>query len=268
MSIKLIAIDMDGTLLNSDHAVSQKVAESIRTAQAQGVEIILATGRPFSGMKPHIDALGIYNRGTYCISNNGALIQNFATGEVVYESLLTHEDYDRIEKLSRNFDVSMHVISEGALYTPNTAIGRYVVYESYLSNIPLIYRAPEDMESHRLYTKCLFSDVPEKLALVEAQIPEPFYEQYTVVKSAPFYLEFLHLDSSKGRALQRIANEFGLKKEEIMCIGDHQNDFSMFEVAGTKVAMGNAIELLKTHADFITTTNDQDGVAVAIERYL
>lgn len=268
MSIKLIAIDLDGTLLNDQHMVSDRVRQSIQYAQNKGVQIILASGRPYSGMAPILHDLGIYNDKNYVISNNGAMIRDITTGKAIHENVLGYDDYLKIEALSRELDVFMHVVSDQCLYTANRDIGRYTVYESYLSNIPLVYRPLLEMDSEICYSKCMFSDDPKLLAEVEKRVPQEFYEHYEVVKSASFYLEFLRKNSTKGYALQKIANELGIKSSEIMCMGDHENDFSMFKVADTKIAMGNAIDLLKEHATFITKTNSEDGVAIAIEKYI
>lgn len=268
MSIKLIAIDLDGTLLNEQHQVSDRVRQSIQYAQDKGVQIVLASGRPYSGMAPILHDLGIYNDKNYVITNNGAMIRDITTGKAIHENVLSYDDYLKIETLSRELDVFMHVVSDQCLYTANRVIGRYTVYESYLSNIPLVYRPLSEMNEDVCYSKCMFSDDPELLDAVEKRIPQEFYDQYEVFKSASFYLEFLRKNSTKGYALQKIANELNLAGSEIMCMGDHENDFSMFKVAETKIAMGNAIDLLKEHATFITDRNDEDGVAIAIEKYI
>lgn len=268
MSIKLIAIDLDGTLLNAQHLVSDRVRQSIQYAQDKGVQIVLASGRPYSGMAPILHDLGIYNDKNYVITNNGAMIRDITTGKAIHENVLSYDDYLKIEALSRELNVFMHVVSDQRLYTANREIGRYTVYESYLSDIPLVYRPLSEMDEDVCYSKCMFSDDPKLLAEIEKRVPQEFYDHYEVFKSASFYLEFLRKNSTKGYALQKIANELNLEGSEIMCMGDHENDFSMFKVADTKIAMGNAIDLLKEHATFITKTNHEDGVAIAIEKYI
>lgn len=268
MSIKLIAIDLDGTLLNSQHLVSDRVKKSIEMAQAKGVQVVLASGRPYSGMEPILKDLNIYNDKNYVITNNGALIRDITTGDAVYENFLNYDDYLKIEALASKLNIFMHVVSDGCLYTADREISRYTVFESYLSNIPLIYRPVEEMTPDLCYTKCLCSHDPAILAEAEKLVPEEFYEEYEVFKSASFYLEFLRKNSTKGYVLQKIIEELNLTSDEVMCMGDHENDFSMFKVAGTKIAMGNGIDLLKDNATFVTTTNNEDGVAIAIEKFV
>ncbi len=268
MSIKLIAIDLDGTLLNEHHLVSDRVRQSIQYAQDKGVQIVLASGRPYSGMAPILHDLGIYNDKNYVITNNGAMIRDITTGAAIHENSLNYSDYIKIEALSRELNVCMHVVSDQCLYTANREIGYYTVYESYLANIPLVYRPASEMDEDICYSKCMFSDDPKLLDVVEKRVPKEFYDDYEVFKSASFYLEFLRKNSTKGYALQKIANELGFDSSEIMCMGDHENDFSMFKVADIKIAMGNAIDLLKEHATFMTKTNNEDGVAIAIEKYI
>lgn len=268
MSIKLIAIDLDGTLLNSQHRVSDRVKQSIECAQAQGVQIILASGRPYSGMLPYLKELAIKNDKNYVITNNGANIRDIDSGYAFHDNALSYEDYIRIEALSRQLDVNMHLVSDQCLYTANEQIGRYTVWESYLSNIPLVYREVAKMTEDMYYNKCIFSDEIARMAGLEKHIPQSFYDDYEVFRSASFYLEFLRKNSTKGYALQKIADEMNLQGSEIMCIGDHENDFSMYKVAEIKIAMGNGINLLKENATFITKTNNEDGVAIAIEKYI
>ena len=268
MSIKLIGIDLDGTLLNSQHLVTDRVRESIRYAQDKGVQIVLASGRPFSGMFPILRDLKISNEKNYVITNNGSMIRDISTGEVLHQNALSFEDYLHIEKLASSLSIAMHVVSDRFVYTADRNIGKYTVYESYLSSIPLVYRPVDEMTDDICYSKCMFSAESDMLEAIIPRIPDEYYEKYEVYRSASFYLEFLRKNSTKGFALQKIAKEFGLKSSEIMCLGDHENDYSMFHVADTKIAMGNGIDLLKENATFVTTTNNEDGVAVAIEKYI
>lgn len=268
MNIKLIAIDLDGTLLNSQHLVSNRVRESIQYAQDKGVQIVLASGRPYSGMAPILQELSIYNEKNYVITNNGSMIRDITTGEVLHQNALSFDDYLHIESLASTLNITMHVVSDRYVYTADRNIGRYTVYESYLSNIPLVYRPVNEMTDDICYSKCMFSAEPSILASIIPKIPKEYYEKYEVYKSASFYLEFLRKNSTKGFALQKIATEFGLESSEIMCLGDHENDYSMFDVADTKIAMGNGIDLLKDNATFVTTSNNEDGVAVAIEKFI
>lgn len=268
MDIKLIAIDLDGTLLNSDHVISDNVRKSIEYAQNKGVQIVLASGRPYSGMEAILKELNIQNEQNAVITNNGAMIRDIASGDVRYKNVLSYEDYVKVEALSRELDVNMHVVSDDCLYTARRNIGRYTVFESYISKIDICYRPAEEMTEEICYSKCMFSDDPALINRIEGLIPESFYQEYEVFKSAPFFLEFLRKNSTKGYALKQIADAMNLHRSQIMCMGDHENDFSMFNVADTKIAMGNGIDLLKQHATFITSTNNEDGVARAIERFI
>lgn len=268
MAIKLIAIDMDGTLLNSDHKVTERVKESIHYAKSKGVQVILATGRPFSGISPYLLELGLNSEQDFCISNNGSYIHHAHTGEITAKETITFDDYRAIEALSRELGVCMHTHIDSCIYTSNEKISRYTVIESYLSNTQLVYRALDKMSPDEPYIKCVFSDQPSLLDEVEGQIPEDFRQRFNVVKSATFYLEFLSKKASKGNALQKVAKSLSIQPSEMMCMGDQENDFSMFAVAETKVAMGNGIKLLKDNATFITTTNNEHGVAIAIEKFV
>jgi len=116
--------------------------------------------------------------------------------------------------------------------------------------------------------KVMFIDEPEILSAAIKKIPQEFYQKYTVVKSAPYFLEFLHIKANKGLGVKKLAEKLNIKKEEVICIGDAGNDTHMVEYAGLGVAMGNAVQELKDIADFVTLSNEEHGVAHVIDRFI
>ncbi|AXF77702.1 sugar-phosphatase [Erwinia tracheiphila] len=268
MAIKLIAIDMDGTLLNPQHEVTAGVKEAIRAALDKGVSIVLATGRPFIGVQRYLMELDLEHKGQYCITNNGALVQLAASGDCVAEVTLDYDDYRYFEQLSRDLGVHFQALTKSLLFTANKDISEYTVHESFLTGIPLRFRTVEEMDKSATFPKVMMIDSPEILNDAIKRIPQDAHDRYTIMKSSPYYLEILHRQVNKGAGVKMLSERLGLVREEVMAIGDQENDLAMLDFAGTGVAMGNGIASVKSVAQFVTKTNQEDGVAYAIERFV
>ncbi|MCF3943200.1 sugar-phosphatase [Oceanobacillus alkalisoli] len=265
---KLIAIDMDGTLLNDHHQVSKETKDTLMKAKEHGAKIVLCSGRPIVGMRQYIADLNLNEADDYAIAYNGAYIENTNTGEVVSEFSLEYKHLVELHDLSVELNVPMHYFDHEELYTPNKAISKYTVLESFLNDISLNYCPVDEFPKEQSIPNIMFIDEPVKLSEALKQLPKELADTYAMVKSAPHFAEFTHLKATKGNAVKRLAERLGIKQEEIMAIGDNGNDRSMIEYAGCGVAMENAIPELKEVADYQTLTNNEDGVAHAIEKLL
>lgn len=263
---KLIAIDMDGTLLNDRHEVPEDVKYTLAEAKKQGIKIVLCSGRPIGGIRSYIKALNLNQEGDFAIAYNGALVQDTHTNEVVAELSLGHADLVKLYELSMELKTPMHFFDTKGVYTPNADISDYTVLEAYLSEIPLGYRQVSDIPTNISIPKIMFVNHPDKLNRTIEELPKSLNKQYTIVQSAPYFLEFVHPSASKGNAVKMLAEQLGIKQEETMTIGDNGNDLSMIEYAGCGVAMGNAIPEVKAAADFQTRSNNESGVAYAIRK--
>lgn len=267
MNIKLVALDIDGTLLTSDGQVTPEVFQAIQDAKAQGVHVVLATGRPRSGVLRLLEELHLNQPGDLVITFNGGLIQDVHTGETLYEEHLSYNDYLDIEALARKLAVPMHASTKSGIYTANRNIGTYTVHEAKLVHSDLFYRTPKEMEQHTVL-KCMYVDEPEVLERIISSIPDSFYDRFTIVRSAPFYLEILPKTVDKGQALLHLASKLHLSPEQVMAVGDQENDQAMLEVAGLPVAMDNASPELKKIAKVVTRSNDESGVAYALRKWV
>ena len=247
MSIKLIAVDIDGTLVNSQKEITPEVFSAIQDAKEAGVKVVIATGRPIAGVAKLLDDLQLRDEGDYVVTFNGALVQETATGHEIISESLTYEDYLDMEFLSRKLGVHMHAITKDGIYTANRNIGKYTVHESTLVSMPIFYRTPEEMADKEI-VKCMFIDEPDK--------------------SAPFYLELLKKNVDKGSAITHLAEKLGLTKDQTMAIGDEENDRAMLEVVGNPVVMENGNPEIKKIAKYITKSNDESGVAHAIRTWV
>jgi len=267
MSIKLIAIDIDGTLINSDHQLTNEVHAAIQEAKKQGIRVVLCTGRPVIGLQKLLTELDLFSDEDFAISFNGSLVQKTKSNEIISQFGLTHEDYLDIELLARKINVHMHAETDEAIYTANRDISPYTIHEVKLTDMPLKYRTQEEMTADYSIIKMMMIDEPAILDAAIAKIPQSFYDKYTISKSTPFFLEFMNKQVDKGAALGRLADYLGLDVSEVMAIGDNENDLTMIRYAGLGVAMGNAVDSVKEAADVITLTNDEHGVAAAIKKY-
>ena len=268
MAIKLIAIDMDGTLLNPQHQITSRVKAAIAAARDKGVAVVLATGRPFVGIQRHLDELGLVQEGQYCVTYNGALVQKADTGECVAETPVSFTDYLYYEQLSRELGVKFQALTHSHMYTANKDISRFTIHEVGLTGMPLRYRAVDEMDTSLVFPKVMMIDEPEILDAAIARLPPEVHERNTLLKSAPFFLEILHKSVNKGTGVKLLSERLGIQPEEVMALGDQENDLAMIEFAGTGVAMGNAIDSLKAAAQFVTKSNQDDGVAYAIEKFV
>lgn len=265
MAIKLIAIDMDGTLLNHKHEITPAVKQAIACARKQGVYVVLATGRPYIGIERYLLELDLHEDGEYCITNNGALVQRAVNGDTVSEATLDFNDYLYLERLSRQLKVHFHALDFHTLYTANRDISPYTVNEAYLTGMPFKFRRVDEMDTMLRFPKVMMIDEPEILQQAISQIPPEAFKRYTIMKSAEYYLELLSNQANKGEGVKALAEHLHLTADQVMAIGDQANDLAMINFAGTGVAMGNATDEIKAASQFVTNTNMEDGVAVAIQ---
>lgn len=258
MAIKLIAIDMDGTLLNPDKKLTQTVKSTILEAKKAGIKIVLCTGRPFPGVTYYLNELNLKNEGDYVITYNGALVQKTDTGEVLANHTMTYKDYLKLSFEAEKAEVHFQAIHSEKIFTPNKDISEFTVLDSFVNGISLHYRLSEEMDKHVSYNKLMMVDTEEKLDEGITKLPERLWDEYTVLRSEPVLLEFLNKDASKGNALKDLARVLRYSRSQLLAIGDSGNDIDLIEYAGIGVAMGNAKDEVKDAADAVTLSNSED----------
>ncbi len=264
---KLVAIDMDGTLLKEDKTISERTKKAIQSAREKGVTVVLATGRPIEGVSRYLEELNMYTEHDYVLSYNGALIQKTKSKEAVAKVALKGEDLHYLRKLSDELGVNIHAFSEKrGLITPKNS--KYTEVEAEINNIEIHEMNIDNIPDDEVMIKIMMIDEPEILGEAMEKLPKEVYEKYTVVRSAPFFLEFLNKSVNKGVGVELLAKHLGVKQEEVITFGDAGNDLHMIEYAGLGVAMGNAFDEVKEAANYITDTNENDGVAKAIEKFI
>ncbi|MFP7299013.1 sugar-phosphatase [Neobacillus niacini] len=263
---KLIAIDIDGTLMNDRKEITKEVNDAIQAAKAKGVKVVICTGRPIAGVRSIIEELKLNDEDDFVVTFNGALVQNTYSKDVESQITLNYNDLKEIHDLSLKLNSPLHFFDTENLYTPNRKISTYTIHEAHINKIPLNYLPIDEVPKDMLISKVMYIDEPERLNATIANIPEFFWDKYTFVKSTPFFLEILDPRVSKGNAIKQLAEKLSIKQEEVICIGDGENDLSMIEYAGCGVAMANAVSVVKEVAQFQTLSNNENGVAYAIEK--
>ena len=263
---KLIALDMDGTLLTTDKKISKNNEEAIKAADATGVKIVLASGRPLNGLNRYLEELDLLKGEDYVLSFNGGLVQN-TRGKIVSKVSLRGSDLKKIYKVSKELNVNIHAYStKDGLITPKTS--ECTEYEATINGININIRDFNEVDDDEDIIKVMMIDPQEILDPVIEKLPGELYEKYSVFKSAPYFLEFTHKEVDKGLGLKRLGEYLGIMREEIIACGDAGNDLSMVKYAGLGVAMENATPEVKEAANFITTSNDEDGIAKVIEKFI
>ncbi|QMU09095.1 sugar-phosphatase [Levilactobacillus suantsaii] len=266
MTIKLIAIDIDGTLLNENNELAPATIDAVKAAESQGIKVVLCSGRPLSGVAPYIKKLGISGDDQYAITYNGSVAQS-VTGNILINHSLTFDDYIDLEAFSRKVGVNFQIETPDYIYTANKNISPYTIFESNLVTMLIRYREVSEMPRDVTISKAMYVAEAKDIDRIKPLIPQDFRDKYYVVQSTPFFIEVMNKAASKGNALRGLADKLGLTADNIMTLGDQGNDLTMIEYAGLGVAMGNAIDDVKQAADAVTLTNAEDGVAAAIRKY-
>lgn len=263
---KLIALDMDGTLLNEEKKISKENYLAIKQAREKGIKVVLATGRPTKGIERYLGKLDLINDEDYCVTYNGSLVVNTGTKEELTKILLTSEDVHYLYDLSKKLDVNIHALTTEGCIAPK--LSKYTKLEIEMNDIPFHQIDFSAVDNTIPVAKVMFIDKENKISSAIKNLPKEVYEKYTVVRSEPFFLEFLDKKVNKGTGIKSLAEKLGIKQEEVICIGDAGNDIHMIKYAGLGVAMGNAFPEVKRVADYITLSNEENGVAHVINKFI
>lgn len=260
--IKLVALDLDDTLLRTDLTISPRAKKAIKEAVEQGTLVTLATGRMYASALPYAQDLGL---DLPLITYQGALVK-YADGRVVHQQPLELKHAKALLKRLREYSFQINVYINDELYIEEESpeLERYArVCKVPYHVVPNLVEAIKTEPS-----KILVIGDADKLDDLYKELTGDFRDIVHITKSKSFFLEFAHPLATKGRALHSLATSLGFTAEEVMAVGDSQNDLDMIKYAGLGVAMGNAVPQIKELARYITCKNDDDGVAEAIEKFV
>lgn len=277
MKVKAIIMDVDGTLINKAGKITPKTKEALLEAQKNGVKLILASGRPVNGLTSLAKELHMEENHGYLVCFNGSKVVDFQTGEILLNQTMSVELGKRILAHMKKFEVRPLIVKGDYSYVTNVYDCMVHIngeefnimnHEAHDNGFMLC--EVKDLEEFADFplNKILNIGEPEYLKEHYQEMQAPFLEVTNASFTAPFYFEFTDKGIDKTKALGEVLSKIGYCPEELIAFGDAQNDLSMLKYAGTGVAMGNAVEELKEQADFVTASCDEDGIALALEKYL
>lgn len=267
MKYKLLALDLDGTLTNSKKEISEHTKKTLMKFQKAGGRIVLASGRPTYGIVPLMEELKLKEYNGFMLSFNGAVITECATGEVVYQQQLAMDAPAMLNSLAREYEVNILTYENESIVTEDKD-DIYVIKEAMINKMPI--KEVEDFGEYVDFpaTKCLMVGEGSYLAEVEEKVKAKVGEDMSVYRSEPFFLELMPLNVDKAASLQRLLEYLDMDREEMIACGDGFNDTTMIAFAGLGVAMENAQKSVKKIADYIAPSNDDDGVAHVVNKFV
>ena len=267
MSYKIIAFDIDGTLTNSEKIITQPTKEAILDIQERGYKVVLSSGRPTPGMVKIADDLCLNQYGGYVLSYNGAKIIDWHTKEIIYEKELPCSVIPDLYRHAVEGGVGI-ITYEDNYVVAGTPIDNYMRIESKINQLEIKY--VENFPDYVDFTtnKCLMTGEHEILQIVENKLKKRYKSLLSIYFSEPYFLEIMPQKVDKAQSLLKLLNMLGMTNEDMICCGDGFNDISMIEVAGLGIAMENAQDVVKAAADYITLSNDNDGILHVIQKFL
>ncbi|MGY3725541.1 hypothetical protein SAMN05421767_1544 [Granulicatella balaenopterae] len=266
--IKAIALDLDGTLLTSDKKITDTTKKVLQKAQDKGIKIVLCTGRALKGVRPLLEELDLFNEDDVVITYNGGVIQKTKSQEILFQEAHTKEDVIYIHQETMKVNLPMNMLDLEYVYEPTYPTNRASRYHDIMGMLDFVKMNPEDLADDQLLNKAVLCYDEAILDEEFLKLPAEFTERFNCMKSRPILMEVLPKNVNKGQALVHLAAVLGMEIDNIMACGDADNDLDMIREAGFGVAMANATETVKAVADYITTSNNEDGVAKAIEYIL
>lgn len=286
---KLVAIDLDGTMLNSYGMVTENTKQVIKNTINKGTEVIIASGRPIDSIKTIAKEIGSEN---YFIAGNGALIYDIKKDEIIYEKFMNKQKVLEIIKICEENSISYNIYTEKTIIAKGLKYNVLYYYKENLkkeenkkTNITIVedvYEYIKNLENEKFLkvtvcdeTKSVFNSIIRKLRTIEdIDVLDVLHMSRKMIKQGTedvpieyYYTEISLKDVDKWKAIEYLANKMNISKDEIIAIGDNINDKEMIENAKVGIAMGQSTPVITEIADFVTSNNNEDGVAKALEKY-
>ena len=274
MTYKLVCIDVDGTLLNHKHKITKRTKEIILKAHKLGVHIVISTGRMYTDAEYYSNLIGVKSA---VIASNGAFIKEKDKEKIIYQDVLGDNLSIELLELFRKHNIKPYFCTPHKYYYGN------IMFKFFYVGTKIVGIRSNEIDMEYIFSWNQWQKVlhKEKDNIVKSEIiykdAALIYElrnelnnisQLEIVDSSRYNIEITRKGVSKGKAVEMLASFYNLKREEIITIGDSENDVSMIEYAGLGIAMGNASDKVKQKADYITDSNDNEGVANAINKFI
>jgi Cof subfamily protein (haloacid dehalogenase superfamily) len=265
MAYKMLVLDLDDTLLREDYSISDRNLDALTKAQEQGVKVVLASGRPTEAMYQFSELLQLDKYDSYIISYNGARITSMQNRDILFENSLSKEQIHSLY----DFSVAnkLHIITFSEKGVISETQSPYIDNEIRLTGMPHCLVPSFKDEVQFSAVKCILLEDPIYLKEMEAKLKEECPE-FSVSISKPFYLEVVQNGIDKALSIDFLAKKLGIQNHEIIAVGNAGNDLSMIQYAGLGVWVNNVPDHLRHYADIIVSSNEDDGVAEVVEKYI
>ena len=262
---KMLVLDLDDTLLRDDYSISDRNKELLTKAQKLGVKVVLASGRPTPAMLQFAEELQLAHYDSYMISFNGAVVTAMKTNEVLFEKSLTRDEIHSLHDFS--LENNVHIITYSDKGVVSETESKYIDVELKLTGIPH-HKVPSfKSEITSSAVKCILLEEPDYLKRVETKLKAE-RSDLSVARSKPFFLEVMPHGIDKAASIDFLAKKLGIKQSEVIAVGNAGNDLTMVQYAGLGIWVDNVSDELRQHADFIVASNENDGVAEVVERFI
>ena len=265
--IRLIALDLDGTLTNDEKKITPETKEALMEAQRMGVRLCLASGRPPFGMMPLVEELEMARYGGILMAYNGGYVMDCQSGKVITEVILDDSLLFRLHEYQELSGMTLMTYHNDKIYTEHPNVS-YVQISSRNNRMKVVGVENFTRDVPKPVNKCLMVGEPADVPYWEKEMQDAFCGEMHILRSTPYFIELLPLGIDKGPALSAICNAMGMSVGNAMAFGDSYNDISMIKAAGIGVAMENAEDAVKASADIVTLSNNADGVAKVVKEVI
>lgn len=264
LQYRVIALDLDGTLTNNQKEVTAATKEALDNAMEQGARLVLASGRPVYGIVPVAKSLALDTKGGYILAYNGGQIIDCKTNEMLYSQYLPSDVIPLLYEYAKSKGYALLGYKGNEIITESPD-DIYVKEESRINkmNVRKVDMLTDELDAKS--TKLLMTGDPKDMLKAEEELREAVKDRIDVYRSAPFFMELVPKGIDKAKSLTRLLSLLNLTPKDMMAFGDGYNDLSMLRLAGMGVAMANAAPEVRTEADFVTLSNEEDGVAHALK---
>lgn len=264
LQYRVIALDLDGTLTNNQKEVTTATKEALDNAMEQGARLVLASGRPVYGIVPVAKSLALDSKGGYILAYNGGQIIDCKTNEVLYSQYLPSDVIPLLYEYAKSKGYALLGYKGNEIITESPD-DIYVKEESRINkmNVRKVDVLTDELDAKP--TKLLMTGDPKDMLKAEEELREAVKDRIDVYRSAPFFMELVPKGIDKAKSLTRLLALLNLTPKDMMAFGDGYNDLSMLRLAGMGVAMANAAPEVRAEADFVTLSNEEDGVAHALK---
>lgn len=260
----VLALDLDGTLTDSKKRISERTKESIDKFIAAGGTVALASGRPTFGVMPVAKILELDKRGGYILSYNGGCFLDCKNNKQLFMKELTHEYLPILEKQAKEFGINLMTYNGDKAYALDID-EQYYMIEININHFIRVKADPLTPQITFPIIKCLMTADGDYLAKVEKEMKKYWEGKLNIVRSEPYFLEVTEVGIDKASTITNMVKKLGKSVDNLICCGDGFNDLSMIRAAGIGVAMANAQEKVRAAADYITKSNDEDGIVDVVE---